>query len=187
MWLDAGLSYLHLLAILSWVVFLSSTAALARVEWLNAAVVARLVVVDRIAFGAGWLVLASGAARLLWGAKGAAWWLDQPLLWAKIALVVLMLMAAWRTHGQIAGWHRRAAASGDARVALDAGAAGGGSAAGAGLVDSLSSRPTLHGDPLLTGGWGHAADLGIVSKMRRPSQSEQGRGRRLQRPRGSST
>ena len=112
MWTDAWLAYAHLLAILSWVVFLSSTAALARIEWLNAAVVARLVLVDRIAFGAGWVVVASGVARLLWGAKGAAWWLGQPLLWAKIALVALMLVAAWRTHRQIGDWQRRCLADG---------------------------------------------------------------------------
>lgn len=112
MWLDAVLSYLHLLAILSWVVFLSSTAALARSEWLNPAVLARLLTVDRIANAAGWAVVASGAARLLWGAKGAAWWLGQPLLWAKLVLVALMLVAAWQTRSQLRGWQRRWQAEG---------------------------------------------------------------------------
>ena len=112
MWLDALLSYLHLLAILSWVVFLSSTAALARSEWLNPAALARLLAVDRIANAAGWAVVASGAARLLWGAKGAAWWLGQPLLWAKLVLVALMLLAAWQTRRQLRGWQRRWQAEG---------------------------------------------------------------------------
>jgi len=107
MWLDALLSYAHLAAILSWVVFLSSTAALARSEWLNPAVLARLMVVDGIAHAAGWAVVATGVARLAWGAKGAAWWLGQPLLWAKIGLVALMLLAAWRTRRQLADWQRR--------------------------------------------------------------------------------
>ena len=40
--LEAGLAYAHLLAILSLVVFLSSEAALCRVEWMNEAVVRRL-------------------------------------------------------------------------------------------------------------------------------------------------
>ena len=52
MWLESLLAYLHLLAILSWVVFLSSTAALARVEWLNGAALLRLVTVDRVAHAA---------------------------------------------------------------------------------------------------------------------------------------
>ena len=112
MWIDAVLAYAHLLAILSWVVFLSSTAALARSEWLNAAVVTRLGVVDRIAWAAGWVVLASGLARWVWGAKGMAWTGAQPLLWAKLALVALMLLAGWRTRQQIARWQARLAVDG---------------------------------------------------------------------------
>jgi len=112
MWSEAVLAYLHLLLILGWVVFLSSTAALARSEWLNAAVVARLGVVDRIAHAAGWLVAASGIARIVWGAKGAAWAMGQPLLWAKLVLVALMLAAGWRTHRQIGQWQAQLAATG---------------------------------------------------------------------------
>jgi putative membrane protein len=108
--LEALLAYAHLMAILSWVVFLTSTAALARTEWLNAAVVARLVVVDRIANVAGWMVVVTGAARIVWGAKGATWLLGQPLLWAKLALVAWMMAAAWRTTRQLAGWQRRSLA-----------------------------------------------------------------------------
>lgn len=120
---DTAFAYLHLLAILSWVVFLSSTAALARSEWLNAAALARLGVVDRVAFVAGWVVLATGAARLLASPKGAAWLLGQPLLWAKLALVALMLAAAWRTHAELRGWlatHQATGAlpAGDAVAAL---------------------------------------------------------------------
>lgn len=103
--LDASLAYLHLLAILSWVVFLSSTAALARMAWLNGAVVERLRVVDRIAMVAGWLTLASGLARWWLGLKGAGWYAGQPLLWAKLALMACMLVAGWQTTRQIGGWH----------------------------------------------------------------------------------
>jgi putative membrane protein len=104
MLLDTVFACIHLVAILSWVVFLSSTAALARSEWLNAASLARLGVVDRVAFIAGWLVLASGLARVWASPKGASWLLGQPLLWAKAALVALMLAAAWRTHAQVRAW-----------------------------------------------------------------------------------
>lgn len=86
---------------------LSSTAALARSEWLNPAALARLLVVDRIAHAAGWAVVATGVARLVWGAKGAVWWLGQPLLWAKIGRLALMLLAARRTRRQLADWQRR--------------------------------------------------------------------------------
>lgn len=112
MLLDTVFACIHLLAILSWVVFLSSTAALARSEWLNDAALARLGVVDRVAFIAGWLVLASGLARIGASPKGASWLLGQPLLWAKFALVALMLAAAWRTHAQVRGWLAAARAGG---------------------------------------------------------------------------
>lgn len=101
---DTVFAALHLVAILSWVVFLSSTAALARSEWLNAAALARLGVVDRVAFIAGWVVLATGLARVAASPKGVSWLLAQPLLWAKLLLVGLMLAAAWRTHAQVQAW-----------------------------------------------------------------------------------
>jgi len=112
MTLEAVLAYLHLMAILSWVVFISSTAALARVEWLNAAVVDRLVRVDLIANVGGALVLLSGLARMGWGMKGAAWYGAQPLLWAKLVLMAVMLAAAWRTRVQLLSWQRRLRSSG---------------------------------------------------------------------------
>ena len=107
MMLEAALAYLHLAAILSWVVFVSSTAALARAEWLNAAVVKRLVVVDRIALMAGVAVLASGLARWWLGSKGAAWYGQQPLLWVKLALFAVMAVAALRTRRDLLAWQRR--------------------------------------------------------------------------------
>ncbi|MBL0150479.1 MAG: hypothetical protein IPP87_18045 [Ideonella sp.] len=62
MMLEAALAYVHLAAILSWVVFVSSTAALARIEWLNPAVVNRLVVVGRGPRGTDRLASASPEA-----------------------------------------------------------------------------------------------------------------------------
>ncbi|MCV2370262.1 DUF2214 family protein [Roseateles oligotrophus] len=90
--LEALLAYLHIAAILSLVVFISSQAALCRVEWLNAAVVRRLVTLDKIYLTAGALVLASGLARTTWGLKSAAWYAGQPLWWAKLGLMLLILL-----------------------------------------------------------------------------------------------
>ncbi len=103
--LEALLAYAHLLAILSWVVFLTSQTALARAEWFNTAALNRLVTVARIANIAAGAVFLSGAARVIWGAKGPAWTLAQPLLWAKLALFTVMVIAAWRSTRQIARWH----------------------------------------------------------------------------------
>jgi putative membrane protein len=86
---EALLSFAHLSAILGWVVFASSQAALCRSEWISAAVVRRLVRLDAILWLATVTVLLTGLARIQWGAKGAAWYWHNPLLWLKLTLFVL--------------------------------------------------------------------------------------------------
>ncbi|QLP99766.1 MAG: DUF2214 family protein [Burkholderiaceae bacterium] len=90
MMLEALLAYAHLTAILALVVFLSSEAALCRSEWLNAAVLRRLVRVDLIYGLSALLVLATGLLRVYWGAKGSAWYWANPLLHVKLTLFVLI-------------------------------------------------------------------------------------------------
>jgi putative membrane protein len=88
--LEALLAYLHIAAILGVVVFLGSEAALTRPEWLNAAVVQRLVRVDLLYLVAAVVLLATGLARTWWGIKGTGWYWHQPLLHAKLGLFVLI-------------------------------------------------------------------------------------------------
>ncbi|RIX70400.1 DUF2214 family protein, partial [Acidovorax cavernicola] len=64
---EATLAALHILAVLTLVVFLSSQAALCRAEWMNAAVVRRLARLDLIDGLAALLLLLTGLARLYWG------------------------------------------------------------------------------------------------------------------------
>jgi putative membrane protein len=90
MTLEAILAYLHLLAILTMVVFIASEAALCRVEWLNAAVVERLARVDRVYGIAALAVIATGVARTWWGVKGTAWYWTNPLLHLKLTLFVVV-------------------------------------------------------------------------------------------------
>jgi putative membrane protein len=90
MTLEAILAYLHLLAILTMVVFISSEAALCRVQWLNAAVVERLATVDRVYGIAAVAVLATGIARTLLGVKGTAWYWTNPLLHVKLTLFIVV-------------------------------------------------------------------------------------------------
>jgi putative membrane protein len=90
MTLEAILAYLHLLAILTMVVFIASEAALCRVEWLNAAVVERLAKVDLVYGIAAIAVLATGVARTLWGIKGTAWYWTNPLLHVKLTLFIIV-------------------------------------------------------------------------------------------------
>jgi len=90
MTLEAVLAYLHLLAILTMVVFISSEAALCRVQWLNAAVVERLARVDTVYGIAALMVLATGVARTVLGIKGTAWYWTNPLLHVKLTLFIVV-------------------------------------------------------------------------------------------------
>jgi putative membrane protein len=90
MTLEAILAYVHILAILTMVVFISSEAALCRVEWLNKAVVERLARIDMIYGIAAMVVLASGIARTVWGVKGSAWYWSNPLLHIKLTLFIVV-------------------------------------------------------------------------------------------------
>lgn len=90
MTLDAILQYVHITAILTLVVFLTSEAALCRAQWINAAVVERLPSVDRIYGIAALAVLASGLVRIYFGTKGAAWYWHNWLLHTKLTLFVLV-------------------------------------------------------------------------------------------------
>lgn len=90
MLLESLLAYAHFVAILSVVVFITSEAALCRVEWLNAAVVRRLARVDVIYLLAALAVLLTGVARTWWGMKGLGWYWQQPLLHLKLTLFVVI-------------------------------------------------------------------------------------------------
>ena len=90
MTLEALLSYAHILAILTMTVFLASVAALCRTEWLNAAVVERLAKIDMVYGASAIAVLLTGAARVIWGAKGMGWYLTNPLLHVKFTLFIVM-------------------------------------------------------------------------------------------------
>jgi putative membrane protein len=107
MTLEALLAYAHFLAILTLVVFISSEAALCRVEWMNAKVVERLGKVDMIYGIAAGAVLLTGIARTWWGIKGTAWYWHQPLLHVKLGLFIAIglmsikptiMYARWRKH-----------------------------------------------------------------------------------------
>lgn len=94
MLLEALLAYAHIAAILGLVVFMTSQAALCRVEWMNAAVVHRLGRLDRLTDAAALAVLATGLARAWWGAKGWDWTWVQPLLHLKFTVFVAIGLMA---------------------------------------------------------------------------------------------
>lgn len=110
--LEAGLAYAHLLAILSLVVFLSSEAALCRVEWMNEAVVRRLGRLDLIYGLSALAVLLSGLARMVWGMKGGAWYWGNPWLHAKLALLVVIAGLSLGPTRRFIRWRRTLDAGG---------------------------------------------------------------------------
>ena len=112
MTLEAVLAALHLVAILTFVVFLSSQAALCRMEWMNAAVVERLVRLDVIYGAAALVMIGSGLARLLWGIKGMSWYVSQPLFHIKITIVVVMAILSIWPSIMFRRWRRQLQATG---------------------------------------------------------------------------
>lgn len=103
---ESFLAYCHILAILSLTVFIASQAALCRSEWLTAAVVRRLAVLDRWVCIFAAAVLCSGLARVLWGVKGAQWFWAQPLLHIKITLFAVMVGLGVAVHRDVRRWLR---------------------------------------------------------------------------------
>ncbi|MEG0002311.1 MAG: DUF2214 family protein [Comamonas sp.] len=107
---EATLAALHLLAVLTLVVFLSSQAALCRAEWMNAAVVRRLARLDLIYGIAALALLLTGLARLYWGTKGVSWYVSQPLFHVKVTLFVLVAVLSIKPSLTFRRWLRGLAA-----------------------------------------------------------------------------
>ena len=112
MTLEALLAYTHLLAILTLVVFVASEAALCRPEWMNAAVVERLVTIDRVYGIAAGAVFVTGLARIFLGVKGAGWYGHNWLLWVKLGLFVAIGLLSIRPTLRFAGWRKALRADG---------------------------------------------------------------------------
>ena len=109
---EALLAYAHILAILTMTVFLASEAALCRADWLNAAVVERLAKLDRVYAVAAISVLLTGAARVVWGAKGVGWYLSNPLMHVKFTLFVAMGLVSIKPTLAFIRWRRALRAHG---------------------------------------------------------------------------
>ena len=112
MTLEAVLAAIHLVAILTLVVFLSSEAALCRPEWMNAAVVRRLSRLDLIYGIAAGVLLLSGVARVVWGAKGMGWYVSQPLFHLKVTLFVLAALMSIKPSIDFRRWLKNLNADG---------------------------------------------------------------------------
>lgn len=103
---ESLLAYAHIMAFLMLATFMTSETALCRQDWINPAVVRRLVRVNLLTLVSGALVLLTGLARIAWGVKGSAWYWSQPLLHTKITLLVLMLLLSLLAGRRYARWRR---------------------------------------------------------------------------------
>lgn len=112
MTVEALLAYVHILAILTMVVFLASEAALCRGEWLNAKVVERLARIDMVYGMASVAVLLTGLARTYWGAKGMGWYWSNPLLHVKVTLFVIIGLTSIKPTLMFLRWRRALRATG---------------------------------------------------------------------------
>jgi putative membrane protein len=106
MTLETLLAAIHLLALLTLVVFLSSSTALCQSQWLNGPALERLARLQQIYRYTLLALLLSGLARALWGLKGAAWYWSSPLLHLKLTLLLVVLLLAIQPALAIARWQR---------------------------------------------------------------------------------
>lgn len=104
MTVEALLASVHLVAILTLVVFLSSQAALCRTEWMSEAVVRRLAKLDMIYGITALVLLLTGIARIVWGAKGLTWYVSQPLFHLKMLLFFVTALLSLRPTFAIRKW-----------------------------------------------------------------------------------
>lgn len=112
MLLESALSFFHLVAIFTMVVFMASETALCRSEWMNAAVVHRLVRLDLIYGIAALCVLLAGLARTFWGMKGFGWYWSQPLLHFKLTMLVVIGLISLKPTFTFLRWRRVLVATG---------------------------------------------------------------------------
>jgi putative membrane protein len=110
---EALLAYIHIVAILTVTVFLTSEAALCRPEWMNAAVVRRLVRLDFIYLLGAIALLLTGLARTYWGVKGFGWYWSQPLLHLKVGLFVVIGLLSIKPTLMFGRWRKRLEATGE--------------------------------------------------------------------------
>lgn len=119
MTLEAVLASVHLLAILTLVVFLSSQAALCRVEWMNAAVVQRLAKLDMIYGIAAVVLLLTGIARLVLGAKGMSGYVSSPLFHLKMTLFIVAVLLSLKPTFSFRRWKKALDATGQLPAAQE--------------------------------------------------------------------
>lgn len=104
---DLTLAALHFILIFALVGILGAEAALVR-EGMDGTHANRVAVLDRGYGAAAALLLVAGFLRVFYGAKGAAFYLENPVFWAKIAAFMLIATLSIPPTVRFIAWQRHA-------------------------------------------------------------------------------
>ena len=102
--LEMVLAVVHISAVLALVVFLSSQIALCRAQWWNHCVLIRMIRLNDLCWGSAAVVILTGFARALWGAKTWGFYSTQPIFWLKLIAFVCVTGMAIRTTRTLNHW-----------------------------------------------------------------------------------
>jgi putative membrane protein len=104
---DLTLAVLHYILIFALVGILGAEAGLVH-EGMDGVQAGRVAVLDRSYGAAAGLLLVVGFARVFYGAKGAAFYLQNPVFWAKILAFALIAVLSIAPTIKFIAWQRRA-------------------------------------------------------------------------------
>lgn len=110
--LESLLAFLHISAILTLVVFITSEAALCRPEWMRPEIVERLATIDRIYGIAALAVLVTGFLRIYLGVKGSGYYWSNWLLHAKLGAFIVVGLISIAPTLRFARWRKALRVSG---------------------------------------------------------------------------
>lgn len=113
---DLTLAVLHFILILALVGILGAEAGLVH-EGMDGRQANRVAVIDRSYGAAAGLLLVVGFLRVFYGAKGAAFYLQNPVFWAKMAAFALIAALSILPTVKFIAWQRRARKEPDFRPA----------------------------------------------------------------------
>lgn len=114
---DALLAYAHFISIFATFGMLCAELVLCRGP-LVAAQVQRLARIDIAYFACAMAVLASGALRLFFGAKGSSFYLHNPVFHAKLGLFILVGLISVPPTRRFIAWRRRLRVDAQATVTI---------------------------------------------------------------------
>lgn len=105
MWLDALLAILHHICVFGLFVILAAEMVLIR-PGVTAETITRVVRIDLMYGILAALALIAGGLRVMYGAKGAAFYTQNPIFWSKLGLFVVVGLLSVRPTLQFMRWQK---------------------------------------------------------------------------------